>query len=80
MPVYTNDLEDSPIAKVISCPTKDAASLAIEYTDGTSEMLEGEIIMQFIDKFTDAQKRGIKRTIGFHLEEKLRDEFYFLKK
>ncbi len=80
MPVYKNDLEDSPLLRVITCVSKDAPSMAVEFNDGSHEIIEGTLIMSFIDKYTDAKKRGITRTIGFHLEEKLRDDFVFLLK
>lgn len=81
MPVYKNDLEDSPLVRVITCPSKDAPSMAVEFADGSHEIIDDQLILSFIDKYTNAKKHGvIKRTIGFHLEEKLRDEFEFLVK
>ena len=81
MPLYKNDLEDSPISKIVTCPSEDAPSIAVEYTNGSHEIIDDQFIISFIDKYTDAKKHGaIKRTIGFHLEEKLRDEFEFLLK
>lgn len=78
MPVHKNDLDDSPILRVITCTSQDAPSIAVEFADGSRDIIEGDLIIAFINKYTDAKKRGIARTIGFHLEEKLRDEFEFL--
>ena len=78
MPVHKNDLPESDIKIIITCPSELSPEMIVRFKDGNEQIIEGGLVKLFIDKYTDAKNRGIVRTIGYGLEEKLRYDFRFL--
>ena len=77
MPIYKNDLQSS-IKTVITCPSKHAPSMVVRFFDGSDQIVEGELVALFINKYTNPNQRGIARTIGHELEWQLKHDFDFL--
>lgn len=78
MPIYKNDLAGSIIKTVITSSNKYAPSIIVRFTDDSEQVFDGNMVPFFINKYTDYNNRGIPRTIGYELEEKLRNDFSFL--
>ena len=78
MPIYVNDMNNSSIKTVITCPSEYWPSMVVRFFDGSDQIIEGEFVQFFIKKYTNSNNRGITRTIGYELEEKLRNDFMFL--
>lgn len=78
MPIYKNDLQNSIIKAVITCPSQHAPSMIVQFSDDSEQILEGSMVALFIKKYTDSANRGITRTIGHELEKLLKRDFDFL--
>jgi hypothetical protein len=52
--------------------------MIVQFYDESEQIIEGSMVPVFIKKYTDSNRRGITRTIGFELEELLRRDFDFL--
>ncbi len=75
MPIHKNDLPDSIIKAIITCPSDTAPSMIVQFVDGSDRMIDSDLIKHFIEKHSDSKNRGLPRTIGKNLESKLKVDF-----